>query len=547
MKNRHRLQLLSAVLLLCAGALAQARSQPVRGSITYVTTDAAYLDLGSERGLQPGSRLVVKVDRKKVASLEVLEVSPHSAVARVLDQKRPLRPGMPVSFRSTAVAEAASQPATSLRASASGTWVHDAGTFSKVGFAGQRAIVTWTPLRNSAHLRSATWIAFGSANGITQREQLDLAVQGPLDTAGRWQLDVLASAAGQPVSPAQGRFRQGSWGWLEVNRATLAYRPIDALSVQLGRHAETGLRYGLVDAAGVTWHASEDGPHLHLVAGLQPTRTDLVPSLQRPLAALGVDGGAHWGWASLRYQGDLSSLWDIGRGSDGGEASLSLDLDGDAGWHLSTDLGTVLVVDDGKGRPALVPDRAVLSASWRLGAVQLGANARRLDHRLLWPDNLMGAWQLTPDAAFYDGGLALDAGGRLGALYAGASLAGGGGVSEDGSWPRAWVMPSLWTRLPWWSSSLQLLYRGEWSPVGSHLVSATLGTQPVDGLRLGLSQSGGVYLLDQSRQILATGTTGLRGSFRFLGKGEVGLRADLRYGDLAGLELWAWAAAIDLL
>lgn len=536
----------AAVLAISLSAAAWARAPEVEGAITYVTADTVYLDLGSAHGLQQGARLSVADRGERVARLEALAVSPHSAAARVLEQRRPLRPGMQVTFRPRRP-PAAVAPLEALRAGASGTWSLVDADFPKVAFTGPRVTSPWTPMRQSAYLRSGTWVAFGVANGVTQREQLDLAVQGPVDAAGRWQVDVLASVAAQPVSPAQGRFRQGSWGWLEVSRATVSFRPIEALSLQAGRHAEPGLRYGLVDAAGLTWHTFEQGPRLHLLAGLQPTRTDLVPSLQRPLAALGLDGDARWSWASLRYQVDLSSLWSLDRGADGGEAALSVDLDGAAGWHLSTDLGAVALVDDGAGQPALVPDRAAINADWRLGALRLSASGRRLDDRLLWPDALVGALQLGPDAAVYDASLGVDASVRTGALLNGASLSGGGGVSEDGSWPRAWILPALWTRLPWWSSTARLMYRGEWSPVGSHAVSAALGLAPIEDLRLSLEQSAGLFLLDASHQIVVAGTTGGRLSYRFLGKGEAGLRADLRYGDLTGVELWAWIAAIDLL
>lgn len=83
------------VLLLCAAMPARADDAP---KINYVSADGVYVNVGRQAGLVPGTRIAVLRDGVRIATLEAVHVSSHSASCRVLEKKSDPRAGDLISY-----------------------------------------------------------------------------------------------------------------------------------------------------------------------------------------------------------------------------------------------------------------------------------------------------------------------------------------------------------------------------------------------------------------------------------------------------------------
>jgi hypothetical protein len=90
-----RLSLLLLLLLSCAALPVWADDAP---KVNYVSADGVYVNIGRQAGLVPGARIAVMRDGVRIATLEALHVSSHSASCRIVEKKSDPRAGDLISF-----------------------------------------------------------------------------------------------------------------------------------------------------------------------------------------------------------------------------------------------------------------------------------------------------------------------------------------------------------------------------------------------------------------------------------------------------------------
>lgn len=95
----------------CLGAAPPASAALLRAHVSYLTSNAVYLDAGREEGLVVGARGQVLRTGEQVAELEVEFVAAHSASCRVVSQRQSLRQGDDVALALPETPRAAPPPA----------------------------------------------------------------------------------------------------------------------------------------------------------------------------------------------------------------------------------------------------------------------------------------------------------------------------------------------------------------------------------------------------------------------------------------------------
>jgi hypothetical protein len=268
-----------------------------------------------------------------------------------------------------------------------------------------------------------------------------------------------------------------------------------------------------------------------------------------------VDGMLVMGATHVTYGGQLSWLGDLGDGANAGEGALHVVADLANDLWLDLDAGVLAWHDPQGDITEAVMDRVGVGLSSRLGdSALVRMSARRLQEAPLPPE-----LALLP-TGYLDGLVRYDLWGMVDGVFwngqwlgrdvlLSGNVTGGGIVGASGPWDRYWASPAVMCRVPAWSElSLRLGYRAGLGWTGEHMVDLGVGMSPWPGVRLDLSQQGGLAMLSESRQLLPSAASWLRVSAALSGRWHLGLSTRAVYGDAGtGIDAQLWIAAHEWL
>jgi hypothetical protein len=408
------------------------------------------------------------------------------------------------------------------------------------------------PPRVAAFLTTQAWLYSGRYPGaFTTRQRFDFRLDTALDARDRFHVSAAASVVAQEFRPGDARFERNAVAWAEVREALLAFRGIQGLELGVGRRAAPGLRYSLVDGAHAVWRFNK-GPTLRLIMGERPDTLNMRPDFRRPAAVAEMDGVLHLGrFASLGYGGGASWLGRNIVETEATEANLRFNAELLRTLYVDGDAAVIAYLGKRYQDPQLALDRASLSVGARLGrSTVVRVSGRRLggavipSEKSVLPPGYLGGTPYYDVNSMVDTTVSLPWGASVG-----AGLAGGALWDSNHSTDRFYVAPEVRGRLSkLWGLSVRAAYHGELGPTRAQLVDVGVAAEPVQGLRVSAWQQAGVWILQDTNQVLPTAQTSLGMEYRFLRILTVGVRSRSLFGAAgSGVDVRGYVGAVDWL